>query len=175
MIEQDFNKYWKKFADQFRGTLMTMARRQPLKFPVVKLVFEDTKGCWESDIHAEGRWLKKLEGENPRLAGQIRGILCDDMKLTEVETPKGGGSAVNWVLPVCAGGVGFGIAKIWFNTTLGMTLWTALPLLAAIPVARAISGSKQSDLSDSVIDQYTAQLDKYRDAVRSVITTEAFV
>lgn len=166
---EEFEKYWKKFATQLQGQIMTQAQKGVLIHSALNLILADCAGFWDSKYSEGGRWLDKYETEYPKKAGMIRDILLNDMRFMDEGEQSYNYKALKYIVPVGTAAVGFAISGFAISGKLARAACTIIPAAAAYPITTNIVNMKADDEREKLIQAYMKQLDKYKLSIESIL------
>lgn len=166
---EEFEKYWKKFATQLQGQIMTQAQKGVLIHSALNLILADCVGFWDSKYSEGGRWIDKYETEYPKNAEMIRDILLRDMKFTDEGKESFDHKVLKYIVPVGTAAVGFAISGFSKASMFARAVWTVVPAAAAYPIATNIVNMKADDAKEKLIQAYMDQLDKYKQSIESIL------
>lgn len=170
---EEFEKYWKKFATQLQGQIMTQAQKGMLIHSALNLILADCAGFWDSKYSEGGRWLDKYETEHPKKAGMIRDILLNDMRFTDEGEKSSNYKALKYIIPVGTAIAGYAVSGFGKRDALVRAACTILPAAVAYPITTNIVGMKADDEKEKLIQAYMKQLDKYKRSVESILQDAA--
>lgn len=171
--DEEFEKYWKKFATQLQGQLMTQAQKGILVHSAFNLTLADCAGFWDSKYSEGGRWLDQYKAGHPEEADMIRDILLKDMQFTDEGKYSSKYGALRYLIPAGSAAAGFIISGISRAGTLARAASTIVPAAVAYPVTANIVNMKADDAKKELIQAYMKQLDKYKRSVESVLHNAA--
>ena len=164
-----FQELWDDFVSSFKGILITESSKQELSFAIVKLSLSESVSTWSSEYTINGRWLYKLIQEEPEKGALVKEILTKDISLTEVKSESSNSDSLKYVIPVGAGAIGYGVAHMAGLTTLGTTCATLIPMAVAYPLTTTLLSNRKDKEKGRIINGYVNQLNKYKEAVMSVL------
>jgi len=164
-----FQKYWNRFVTQLKGKLMAQAKNETLTCSVMNLLLADSIEFWDSHHSEGGRWLEKLEKENPQKGSMVREILVNDMKFEDTSETISRNDLIKVVLPVGSTLAGYAISHFAGANRVIQAICTAAPAAIAYPVASGMHKSAREQKKKDIIRNYMDQLDKYRISVESIL------
>ena len=164
-----FQELWDNFVSSFKGILITESSKQGLSFAIVKLSLSESVLTWSSEYTINGRWLYKLIQEEPEKGALVKEILTKDISLTEVKSESSNSDSLKYVIPVGAGAIGYGVAYMAGLTTLGTACATLIPMAVAYPLTTTLLSNRKDKEKERIINGYVNQLNKYKEAVMSVL------
>ena len=165
----DFERNWTKFITRLKGQIITKSEKQELTYPLLKLLLSDAALSWDAKDEENGRWLMNYAASEPVKGQTIRGILTEDMQFTELQPKKVYSESLNYVVPVAGAAVGLGISSLLGANTLVKAISTIAPAAVLYPSAKAIGDNLNKKGRSLLLEEYIAQLEKYRISVISVI------
>ncbi len=169
MIGTGFERYWNNFSNRLRGSLMNEAKQQELTYNVASVLLSDAIMAWSLSYDECGAWLLRLKSENPQKGELVSQILQSDIKFTKIEPKKDLHPSVKTIAPVCGAALGFGISH-----ALGAGVWTQIiatlaPAAVIYPATKSAEDVIRENNKSAVVDEYMAQLDKYKQSVILVL------
>lgn len=167
-----FERLWDDFIASYKGKLIHDANIQGLSFSLAKLLLEESCLGWLTGTEMNARWLDNLYKESPQKAEFIKEIIINDITLTEVSNNSASNKVYKYLIPACAGGAGYALAKYIEFGTLGTALTTIIPACILYPVVKGRMGAKNDRQKQADIDEYVRQLDKYKKAIEAVLLAE---
>lgn len=165
---ENFERLWDNFIVKLKGKLLNVSMQKELTFSYVKLILDNEIYAWDSDYDEEGRWLKQYMNENPREGQLIKEILLDDMSFTEIEPPKKADS-LTYIVPVVGAAAGLGLSSIFNANLIVKAISTVAPAAILFPTTKTVLNYFSSYNSQTLIDNYIGQLDKYKNSIISII------
>lgn len=167
-----FQELWNDFVASFKGILITESKKQNLTFPIAKLALSNAVSTWSSEYTINGRWLYELLRDEPEKGKLVKEILTKDISLTEV-TPEGSpANNLKYIIPVGAGALGYGVARIAELATIGTLCSTLIPMVVAYPLTATYLSNRKSREQERIIGNYVMQLNKYKEAVISALLAQ---
>lgn len=167
-----FERLWGDFISSYKGKLIHDANIQGLSFSLAKLLLEESCLGWFTGTEMNARWLDKLHKESPQKADLIKEIITNDITLTEVANNRVSNNMFKYLVPACAGGAGYALAKYIDFGTLGTALTTIIPTSIVYSVVKGRMAAKNDRQKQADIDDYVRQLDKYKKAIEAVLLAE---
>lgn len=165
----NFEKNWAKFITRLKGQVMAKTEKQELSYPLLKLLLSDAVIGWETKDEENGRWLMNYTAEEPTKGQTIHRILTEDMQFDELQSKKVYHESLNYVVPIVGAVAGLGISTLLGAGVLGKTLSTVVPAAVLYPSSKAIGDNLNKTSSSHLLEEYIAQLEKYKLSVISVI------
>lgn len=165
-----FEKYWNKFTTQFRGTLLSESKNQSITYSTASILLSDAAMCWGLSYDECGRWLCNYIRSNPEKGELVLHILTKDMQFTELPPKKGLSSAAKVIVPVAGAVVGGGIAHFLGANLLVQAISAVVPAALLVPATASIASMIADNNKSVVIEEYMAQLEKYKQGVITVLS-----
>lgn len=167
-----FERLWDDFIASYKGKLIHDANIQGLSFSLAKLLLEESCLGWFTGTEMNARWLDKLHKESPQKADLIKEIITNDITLTEVVNNPVSNKVYKYLVPACAGGAGYALAKYIELSTWGTALTTIIPTGIIYSIVKGRMAAKNDRQKQADIDEYVRQLDKYKKAIEAVLLAE---
>lgn len=166
---RQFNIHWQNFITQYKGRLSLGSKAQKITFGYVKIQLDDIMSMWSSSDTEAGKWLEKYNAVNPQKGKLLRKILLEDIKLEEIEE-NGSSDILAYIAPVAGAALGYSISFALGAETLVKAASSILPAALIYPISKNVCENAKKTREERLIEEYTAQLDKYRQSVASVIS-----
>ena len=166
----EFESYWDRFTDRLRGTLMNESKKQTISYSVASILLSDALMSWSLSYDDCGAWLLRLKSEDPRKGELVSRILSNDIKFTEIEPKKVMPPAAKVLAPAAGAALGFGISHALGAGILVQIISTVLPAALIYPATNSVGNMMAENNKSAIIDDYMAQLDKYKKSVISVLS-----
>lgn len=165
----DFENVWKKFITRLKGELMEQMKRAPLTFSVADITLSNAATAWSVSYDECGRWLTAYSQSEPDKGALISDILTKDMHFTEIAPAKGFPQAAKIAIPAAGAVAGFCISHFLGAGFLVQAISTVAPAALLYPATASLSSTAESNGKTALLNDYLAQLDKYKTSVLSVI------
>lgn len=167
-----FQELWKDFIDSFKGNLITESRNQEITFAIAKMALREAVSTWTSEYTINGRWLYKLLKSEPAKGELVKEILTKDIRLSEVGGAGSKSDSMKYFIPLAAGAIGYGIAHLAKFATVGTACATLVPMAVAYPVTVKYLSDRKDKYTESMINAYVGQLNKYRESIMSALLAQ---
>lgn len=164
-----FQELWQDFISSFKGSLITESRKHAVQFPVAKMALSEAISTWTSKYTINGRWLYKLIQENPEKGGLVKEIITKDIALEEIKSASTNYDSLKYIIPLGAGAVGYGIARLTGLATLGTACATIAPMVIAYPIAKTYLSNQNEKARINLINGYVNQLNKHKESIMSAL------
>jgi len=166
---QEFEVSWKRFETNLRGKLMAKVKEQKLTVGLANLLLKDASANWFSMYQLEGKNLINYTKEKPDKGKIINDILKNDMKFNEEIKSSDIAPGFKMLIAVVLGCAGMLIAFIMHATLLQKAASFAVPAILGYLLISSVEKNVNGDAEGKVVDQYIAQLDKFKKSIVSVI------
>lgn len=166
----EFESYWDRFTARLMGTLMNESKKQEITYSVASILLSDAVMSWSLSYDDCGSWLARLKSEEPEKGELVSQILTNDIKFTEVKPKKTMPPVVNAVAPVVGAALGFGISHALDAAVLVQIISTVVPGVLIYPATKSVGNMMEENKKSAVIEDYMAQLEKYKKSVISVLS-----
>jgi len=168
--KEKFDSLWTDFITLFKGKLIEVANKQTLSTPLANLILDDARSIWTSSYEINGRWLNKLQKEEPQRGEIVSKILTHDMTLTDIEHGSVLPVYCNYLIPILGAGVGYAISSFYDASKVVQGISTVLPAVLLYPAVIQYRGIQKNKNIQTNIEAYITQLDKYYQSVVSVLS-----
>ena len=166
---EQFENLWEIFISKFKGSLTVDFKNQKISYPLLKIALNDAKSSWESRYDEAGVWMANLMEEHPEKGNLVRKILTEDMKFTEFPEKKPLPPYIGSAAGLAGGAAGYFIAQIFTNNWILKGVASAVPFAMIVGAVKVMEKKSASACEQKMINDYIAQLDKYKNSVCSVL------
>ena len=168
--KEKFESLWTDFIDLVKGKLISTAAKQKLSAPLANLILSDAASSWNSEYEINGKWLTNLKGVDSKKAEIVGEILLNDMCFTEVDTKEELPTYYNYVIPAVGACAGCAISMYLGYGKLVQAASTIIPAVLLYPAVTTFRNRMNETNIDKCIEDYIAQLEKYKNSVTSVLS-----
>lgn len=168
--KEKFESLWTDFIALVKGKLISTAAKQKLSTPLANLILSDAASSWNSDYEINGRWLSGLKGVDSKKAELVGEILLNDMRFTGMNTKRELPNYYNYIIPTVGACTGCTISMYLDYGKLVQAASTIIPAVLLYPAVTAFRNRMNETNKDKCIEDYIAQLEKYKNSVISVLS-----
>lgn len=168
MNKEKFLSLWGEFLTRVKGKMMTQANKQTLSYPLARLLLTDELGAWFSDYEASGRWLSTFAKEHPEQAEQVKAVI-KGIHFDELKAVRNAPEYLQYAVPLAGALAGYGIARYFGAGIVTQIASTALPAVLLYPAVKTVMGNKDTNAVQTLINQYIAQLDTYKQQILGLL------
>ncbi|MGN0245837.1 MAG: hypothetical protein ACI4DK_07715 [Lachnospiraceae bacterium] len=168
--KEKFESLWADFIALVKGKLINTVAKQKLSTPLANLILSDAASSWNSEYEINGKWLSNLKNVNSKKAELVGEILLDDMRFTEIDTQGELPTYYNYVIPAVGACFGCAISMYLEYSKLVQAASTIIPAVLLYPAVTTFRKRMNETNKDKCIEDYIAQLDKYKNSVISVLS-----
>lgn len=168
--KEKFESLWTDFIALVKGKLISTAAKQKLSTPLANLILSDAASSWNSDYEINGRWLSGLKRVDSKKAELVGEILLNDMRFTGMNTKRELPNYYNYIIPTVGACTGCAISMYLDYGKLVQAASTIIPAVLLYPAVTAFRNRMNETNKDKCIEDYIAQLEKYKNSVISVLS-----
>lgn len=168
--KEKFESLWTNFIALVKGKLISTVAKQRLSTPLANLVLSDAASSWNSEYEINGKWLSNLKAVDTKKAELVREILLNDMHFIEIDTKGELPTYYNYVIPAVGACAGCTISMYLDYGKLLQAASTVIPAVLLYPAVTMFRNRLNEKNMDKCVEDYIAQLDKYKNSVVSVLS-----
>lgn len=167
--KEKFESLWSDFIALVKGKLINTIAKQKLSTTLANLILSDAASSWNSEYEINGKWLINLKEVDVKKAELVRNILLNDMHFTEIDKQRELPSYYNYVIPAAGACLGCAISMYLDYSKLVQAASTIIPAVLLYPAVIMFRNRMNETNKDKCIEEYIAQLEKYKNSVISVL------
>lgn len=167
--KEKFESLWTDFIARVRGKLISTAAKQKLSTPLANLILSYAATSWNSDYEINGKWLSNLKEADPKKAELVNEVLLSDMHFDEMDTKGELPTYYNYVIPAVGACAGCAISMYLDYGKIVQAASTIIPAVLLYPAVNTFRNRMYEANKDKCIEDYIAQLEKYRNSVISIL------
>lgn len=188
-LKQSFLVNWERFTDELKGSLVRYSANQPLTSSSASQILADLLFEWKSEANLIGRWLDNLKTTDSVKAAKVSELLFTKVKFEEVKQEPGKMITLLPYAPFAVSAVAFAItyliqkkqemqidteASIALQAIIDSFFWwkvaaAVVPIIVLYSPIKKLQNRLILDNTQNTIPSYLAQLDKYKEAILSIL------
>lgn len=167
-IEQ-FENQWKIFETKLKLQLYRRSRDGIASGARMNVILKDCVLDWSSGETTCGRWLMRLQEEEPEKARIVAQILMEDMCFREPVGKKGIPGTLKALVPVAGALAGLVFSRYTGANATVQMISTATPAAMLVPAVQIADSRLFRNQTDAEIRNCLKQLELYRDSVIGIL------
>ena len=167
--KEKFESLWTDFMALVKGMLINTIAKQKLSTPLANLILSDAASSWNSEYEINGKWLSNLKNVDSKKAELVSEILLNDMRFTEIDIQAELPMYCNYVIPAAGACIGCAISMYLDYSKMVQAASTIIPAVLLYPAVTTFRKRMNETNKDKCIEEYIAQLEKYKNSVISVL------